>query len=94
MRCPAATSQHSSSEQSFFIFALIIFFFVWAAADAVHPYRWQQGFALAFRVLSFPVFTFTSSVHFAETYFWQLAVLNSLIWAVFAAWLMRRWTSG
>jgi hypothetical protein len=71
-----------------FIASLTVFWFVWAAADAVptaHPAAWPR---MAFLVVSFPVFSVaTKSV--STQYFWQLATLNSFVWALaagFATW--------
>lgn len=71
------------------MFGLIIFFFVWAAADAIRPTPLART---VFAFVSFPVFT-VSPAQVTNVYFWELAILNYLLWAVFAAWLTRRWKS-
>lgn len=66
-----------------FIASLTVFWFVWAAADAVptaHPAAWPR---MAFLAVSFPVFS-VATKSFSTQHFWQLAILNSFVWA-FAA---------
>ena len=72
-----------------FVVGLTSFFVVWAEADAIKP---SMLAIAALRVLFFPVFTVVNHAHFAETYFWELAILNYFIWALFAAWLTWLWT--
>jgi len=67
-----------------FIASLTVFWWVWAAADAVpsaHPAVWPQ---IAWPVVSFPVFSVFSK-GFATQHFWQLAALNMSAWALAAA---------
>ena len=69
-----------------FILGLTAFFFAWAAVDAIRPVPLART---AFAVLSFPVFT-VGIRRFVPKYFWELAIVNYVIWAMLAAWLTRR----
>jgi hypothetical protein len=64
-----------------FVGVFMTFFIAWANADGINP---SKSAALVFRVVSFPVFAIAPQ-KLADTYFWQLGVLNSLILATLAA---------
>jgi hypothetical protein len=70
-----------------FVIGLIGFFLAWATADAIRPIPWTRAI---FAIVSFPIFTL-SSRHLANAYFWDLAILNCMLWAALAVWVMRLW---
>lgn len=72
-----------------FVGGLTTFFFAWSTADSTKSIALAR---IAFGVASFPIF-YVAPVHFAETYFWELAVLNYLGWSLLAGVLIRLWTA-
>jgi hypothetical protein len=68
-----------------FIAGLASLFIIWAEADGMRPPSWAQ---MSLYVVSFPLFLFVSR-QVSAMYFWELAVLNNLLWAILAAWLTR-----
>jgi hypothetical protein len=72
-----------------FLGGMVAFFFSWAIADSAKSIPLGKT---AFGIVSFPIF-YVAPIHFTETYFWELAILNYLGWAALAAWLMRLWKS-
>jgi len=71
---------------------LLLFWYVWAEADAVlteHPAFWPR---IVWPIISFPVFSVTSKI-FATIYFWELGFVNITLWActaAFIAWKLGR----
>lgn len=70
-----------------FFGGLAAFFSAWAIADSTKSIPLART---AFGIASFPIF-YVAPIHFAETYFWELAILNYLGWAVLVACLTRLW---
>ena len=70
-----------------FVAVLTAFFFAWAAADAIRPTRWA---GTLFSIVSFPIFTIAPR-GLAHGYFWELAILDCMLWAAVVVWLMRLW---
>ena len=64
-----------------FVVSISAFFVVWAYADAIHPPGWAAD---AFHVVSFPIFAVVPE-QLTTDKFWQLAILNSAVWAAVAA---------
>jgi hypothetical protein len=69
-----------------FVADLFVFWFFWAAADAVPAVQAAVWRRIAWPIISFPVFSFTTK-NFATAYFWELAVLNVSLWACATAFL-------
>jgi hypothetical protein len=72
-----------------FVADFLLFFFVWAEADAVptaHPAFWPR---IVWPIISFPVFSVTSK-NFATVYFWELAFVNTSLWACTAVFIARK----
>jgi hypothetical protein len=75
-----------------FVADFLLFFFVWAEADALptaHLAFWPR---IMWPIISFPMFSVTSKI-FATVYFWELGLVNSSLWActaAFVAWKLGR----
>jgi hypothetical protein len=64
-----------------FIVGLAIFFIVWAEADSIGKPTWARAIG---PIVSFPLFSLAPK-GFSTVYFWHIAVLNNLLWAVAVA---------
>src|SRR5437763_6865443 len=67
-----------------FVADLLLFFSVWAEADATptaHPAFWPR---IAWPIISFPVFSVITK-KFANAYFWELGLVNISLWSCTAA---------